>query len=89
MIILSVLFCLVAASTYCIGDCLFVGMRPYLTSLIGSDLSGYSAVVGDGTVKAMSRASFNSQTTVALVGLGTNDFWDSQSAYHTTGLWNL
>jgi len=74
---------LVAAETYCIGDCLFVGMKPYLLSLLGSDSSGFSAVVGDGTVKAMSRASFDSQTTHALVGLGTNDFWDSQSAYHT------
>lgn len=58
-VLFSVLICAcLAQRTYVLGDSLTVGMKSRLSLLIGADLAGYEATVGDTTSAATSKCSF-------------------------------
>lgn len=69
---------------YVIGDSLTVGMEAKLTALIGSKLAApMEKTSGINIQNSVPKVTFPADTDTVLVGLGTNNFGDSETAFKT------
>lgn len=72
------------AGLYIVGDSLTNGMRAYLETLFGPKISGeIEATDGDTMQAALAKISVSATVKVALVGLGTNNYLESDQQLRT------